>query len=1032
MIARNPKTGGQIRVMKSDTSIWKDSKTLVWMKRPFSESEARWKRFDLLVVGVDPELLQWNPQIVVLAEDTERSRVWLKSKQATKARFILVTMKLVSALAKEAFDVSQLGNVLCLEEYASVYPFLGPQWDGSVEDAIICASLVFRYNRLVGIKPDHPRMSSIEFDKVHLTLLETCKEPEPLVLIQQYYKASNSARAKELYKCLQKNIECEQIDFIMLFVESNDLILPADPYKKLTKIPLKTRLTYANCIDLIKQKIGAGKIVAFANTDIYLDSSWNAIWSVNLRDTFLALLRWEEGLKGEPDQLFGPRADSQDTWVIHSDSVLDRIWDLSALNIPFGKAGCDNAICVEFLRKKFKICNPASTLKTIHVHHSEVRNYDPKDIVDRPVYMFIEPTGIHELNPVTTWDGWADQKVQHKPLDRPLKATSAKALAMFCSQMNRDPAFIWSTEGLNTYAPPVDQDHIIHITGGAFVSPNGLVYRHGDICVGSTSIQKEAWSSNTLSHLLPAHGVDQMMAFPLEAQWLYEPGLYILNYLSRIMKQRLETPEASFWCKKTEGHLAAVKLFKWNLSRGRLLEYDDQTQVFSKAVYGRSCHGVRVMPMDIEALRNATLTDWVQDVNTETPFILFVNDTLHIKEGLLETLGLYAQEQGLIVKVISSHSPALDWEEGLSGASRVVLSSSAKNLKVSTWSWLWLAPKGCKVLELQEEREPSDSLVHLCAAANLEWTLLQYPRSTADGFKKIVFNEFKKWFSAAEVKVTLPCIYTPPRSMKFGFFGHKGDSFREMIDLWAEKGFIERKEDPSITHCWFGCIGAEGILLYDRPTWNWLDKASENEQVYKKCLSGNPNPSEKPNAVPWTFWPRQPRMLELLAPDYSKTNYNEREDTLVFFGRIENDEQGKWRTDISGWQTLCSKFSMPVGAKEPYLYEADRYLKALASSKYGLCLRGYGPKCNREIELLAMGTVPVVVEGVDMDNYSEPLVEGIHYLRVINSDDARDKIASIKESEWETMSKAAHQWWKQNASVDGSWSVTKALLESKA
>jgi hypothetical protein len=310
--------------------------------------------------------------------------------------------------------------------------------------------------------------------------------------------------------------------------------------------------------------------------------------------------------------------------------------------------------------------------------------------------------------------------------------------------------------------------------------------------------------------------------------------------------------------------------------------------------------------------------------------------------------------------------------------------------------------------------------------------LLQYPRSTPDGFKKIVFNEFKKWFSASEVKVILPCIYSPPRSMKFGFFGHKGDSFREMIDLWAEKGYIERKEESSITHCWFGSIGAEGTLLYDRPTWNWLDKASENEQVYKKCLAGNPIPSEKPNAVSWTFWPRQPRMLELLAPDYSKTNYNEREDLLVFFGRIENEDQGKWRKDISGWQTLCSKFSMPVGAKEPYVYEADRYLKALASSKYGLCLRGYGPKCNREIELLAMGTVPVVVEGVDMDNYSEPLVEGIHYLRVKDSDDARDKIASIKESEWETMSKAGHQWWKQNASVDGSWSVTKALLESKA
>jgi hypothetical protein len=1028
MLARNPKTGGQIRVMKSDTSIWKNSKTLVWMKEPFCEMGLRWKRWDLLVVGVNPELLAWNPQIVVLNENTPDAREWLKTPAAKATRFILVTMPLVASLAKESFDISQLGNVLCLEEYASVYPFLGPTWDGTIEDAILCAALVFRYNRVIGIKPDHSRLKSIKFDKVHLTLHETCNEPDPLVLIQQYYKPSDPLREKELYKCLQKNLECESIDSIILFLESKDLKLPPDPYKKLITLPLKTRITFADCIETIQKRIGAGKIVVFANTDIYLDSSWNAIWSVDIHNTFLALLRWEEGLNGAEHTIFGPRADSQDTWVIHSDSVLDRNWDLKSFKIPFGQSGCDNAICVEFLRNKFKIVNPASTLKTIHVHHSEVRNYDPKDIVDKPTYMFIEPTGIHELNPVITWNGWADKLIPYEPLDRPLKATTPKALGMFCSQMNRDPAFIWSTDGTNAYLPPVGQDHIINMTGGAFVSPNGLVYRHSDICVGDTDIQKNAWSSNTLSHLLPAHGVNEMMAFPLDADWVYDPGLYVLNYLSRVMKQRIETPEASFWCKKTEGHLAAVKLFKWNLSRGRLLEYDDQTQVFSKKVNGRSAHGVKLMPGDIEALRTSTLTDWVSTPDLTAQYIVLVNDTQYIKDSLLEELQISATGLGLSVKVISSHSTASQWEEALSGASRVVLCSSMKKLKVSTWAWMWLAPKSCKVLELQEEREPSDSLVHLCAAAGLEWTLLQYPRSTSDGFKKIVLNEFMKWFSVTDAKSNLPVIYTPPKSMKFGFFGHKGDSFRELIDLWVEKGYVELKEDPSITQCWFSEIGSNGTLLYDRPTWNWLEKSPEKEQTYKKCLVGNPEPSEKPNAVPWIFWPRQPRLVELSAHSASKRKYGERIDSLVFYGRIENDEQGKWRKDTSEWLQVCSKFSMPIGAKQPYVYSPQEYLNALSNARYGLCLRGYGPKCNREIELMAMGTVPVVVDGVDMSNYNESLIEGIHYLRVSGPEDAREKIASIKESQWETMSKAGHQWWKQNASVEGSWSITKALV----
>jgi hypothetical protein len=570
MLARNPKTGGQIRIIKSDASIWKNSKTLVWMKEPFCETMNKWKRWDILVVGTNPELLKWNPDIVVLSENDVASRSWLKTPQAKASRFILLTITIVASLAKESFDVSTLGNVLCLEEYASIYPFLGPTWDGTIEDAIICASLVFRYNRIIGIKPEHPRMKLLAFDKVNLTLIESCKEPEPLVLIQQYYKPKETVRAKELYKCLKNNLECQYIDKIILYLESKDVDLPPDPHRKLITLPLKSRITFADCIQTIQKRIEPGHLVVFANSDIYLESSWRALWSVDIHNTFLALLRWEEGLDGLNHIMYGPRADSQDTWVIHSDSVLERQWDIKALNIPFGQAGCDNSICVEFLRNKFKIINPASSLKTIHVHKSEIRSYDPKNIVDRSTYMFIEPTGLHELNPVLTWDDWASVPIQHTPLERPLKATTPRALSMFCSQMNRDPSFTWSISSTNEYLPPEGQDRKIHMTGGAFVSPSGLVYRHTDICVGNTEIQKSAWSSNTLSHLIPAHGVNEMMAFPLEAQWVYEPSLYILNYLSRVLKQREDVPQASFWCKKTEGLLAAIKLFQWDLSHGQI------------------------------------------------------------------------------------------------------------------------------------------------------------------------------------------------------------------------------------------------------------------------------------------------------------------------------------------------------------------------------------------------------------------------------------------------------------------------------
>jgi hypothetical protein len=600
--------------------------------------------------------------------------------------------------------------------------------------------------------------------------------------------------------------------------------------------------------------------------------------------------------------------------------------------------------------------------------------------------------------------------------------------------MNRDSSFLWSAEGLNTYVAPVKQDHEISVKDGAFVSPNGLVYKHSDLYVGNTDVQKELWSDNKISHLMPAQQTLAMMCFPLESEWLLEPSLYTLFYLSRVIKEHQVSPEASFWCSKTADLLPAFKLFNWKSPRGHLVQYNDQTQVFADKVVGRTAHSLRIMPADVDALRKNMFSQWVseprsaiegeEDDTLKKPLLVIVSDEAHIKDRLLIDLDAYCTEQGYAVRVIFAAAEASLWVGGLLGASRIILSSSLKHIKGNAWAWMWLAPKGCKILELQEEREPSDSLLHLCAAASLEWTLLQYPRSTPDGFKKIVLREVTKWFSVNEQTNSLPLVLIPPKTMKFGFFGHKGDSFRELADMWAEKGYVEIKEDPILTQCWLGAVGR--TLLYDRPTWQWLEKSAESEQSFKVCLAGNPVATEK-GAQPWIFWPRNPRLVEKLALTSDKT-YKDRSQNLVFYGRVENDAQGAHRQSVEGWRSLCSDFSMPVGAKESYKFGPEEYLVALQNAKYGLCLRGYGPKCNREIELLAMGTVPVVTPGVDISGYIEPLVNGIHVICVSDSSDAKAKLTAMTESQWETMSKAGKLWWKRNASAEGSWLRTQPFV----
>ena len=64
----------------------------------------------------------------------------------------------------------------------------------------------------------------------------------------------------------------------------------------------------------------------------------------------------------------------------------------------------------------------------------------------------------------------------------------------------------------------------------------------------------------------------------------------------------------------------------------------------------------------------------------------------------------------------------------------------------------------------------------------------------------------------------------------------------------------------------------------------------------------------------------------------------------------------------------------------------------LRNSKYGLCLRGYGSKCHREVELMGLGTVPLITSDVCIDSYMDPPIENVHYLKINNPDELKEKI----------------------------------------
>lgn len=260
-------------------------------------------------------------------------------------------------------------------------------------------------------------------------------------------------------------------------------------------------------------------------------------------------------------------------------------------------------------------------------------------------------------------------------------------------------------------------------------------------------------------------------------------------------------------------------------------------------------------------------------------------------------------------------------------------------------------------------------------------------------------------------------VYKPNNANK-RFHKHAGDTFRELIDLWKEHDLVDVVEYDG-NYCWFGNVGE--TLLYDRPTYEWMDEHIN----YEAGLFGNPIPiNNGKNNSSWIFWGRSPRKLH----EKSKSNvtYEERNINSIFIGKIENQVQAKYRSN--DWESVIEKFDLIKANSSIYKYTQDEYLEFMSKSKYGLSMRGYGPKCNREIELFALGVVPLLLPDVDI-SYANKLEENVHYFRVKSPEDVTSIVKNTTKEQWEKMSIAGKKWYDENCSPIGSFNVTKTLSE---
>ena len=972
----------------------------------------------------------------------------------------------IDALAKAGFTSQR---TLVIEDLMDSYPYLAEPvtTKDPIEKIILCLAHILRMNRVVWsssvIRDEMPFGVRVQLD----VWLRTCGgklEQIPIDsddsciprtwLIQQYFRHSSNRRHKEIMTCLERNIECPLIDHILLMNEQDYSDLPKSD--KIVVELIGHRLTYYDVFQAIRRCVPAGAFVIISNSDIWFNMTLRHLWRIGLkeRQLFLALLRWED--KGDINHavLFGPRSDSQDTWILARDCVTFEPNE-EDFGFPFGKSGCDNALALVMMRKKFIVTNPAYTIKTYHLHSTNIRNYDPKDVLYRPYFLYCSPTAIQpciiqkqlgEFNLLSApvRKAWAERPLG-RSFVRPIFGLNDNSVQTVCSMLKREETYIFSADEQNLWTPPPSVTPLYNFIGGTFVTCEGLLSNFKELLVGDHTEWMKSWSHASQSSLMNSIHVPNMISVPCDSVCADSLSTWCLRYLPRVLEIRSIL--------KTTGEIVPEFLVPSISDIGTFLN-DCDWKAFSSAdvpVAGN----ITVIPMmkdfnyysenvwavpptehtfvtseDIDMLRTL-LPDSVNE--STTPVAVFCVDespdailTASWAEYIADK---YMSKGWTVYYIRDTDSPSVR-RRAFCNASWIF---GQKGL-----DWMWLAPKGATVMEFMSDMTPNGDHIHLAGACGLRYVLsvikkepLEVQRQTAftDVGKAIKKYGFEQLIDVVRSsKYEMPKIIIPYGKALEGIWNHSGDTFREMAAIWEERKYVKIIKSEDTGFCWWGGIGE--ILLYDRPTPRWWGTIPS----YQMALFGNcPPPGPDKHILRqsvWGFWPRSPRAIENIVRTYKNMKgYNGRSINSLFLGKVENGVQRAHRTG-SDWSSAVELFSMPfdsTGAAYPYTQE--QYLEKLCDAKFGLCLPGFGPKCNREIEYFACGCVPIVTPGVDMKNYLVPPVEGVHYLRAKSPEDVQNIVKTILPDRWAYMSIAGREWWTRYASAEGLFRLTWARIE---
>ena len=715
-------------------------------------SHPKWSQWDGIVTSIE-DYVRWAKKThITAAVLTEIAAFEDLMPLQQSYTYLFVPTELFTRFAIDQWKILNI-NVGLLENIHIDFPIVDKAWDGTHADAIACLALLLHYFQLV----DCAGLSAQRADylkQIGITLSFGITPPH-IWLLTQYFVHKTSKRAREIRQCLKNNLQCEYLDRIVLLNEE-DLKYEWSSMRgaeKVEQVLLGHRLTYADLLRYTLEHVPANTIVIFSNADIYCNETLKILYSVSMKDSLYALLRYDERTGPEDLVLFGPRPDSQDAWILDADSVRARTWDLKTFEYKLGTAGCDNRFTGDMFGMRFLVSNPCYTLQTVHIHKTEVRDYNKFDIVPAKIYLHVHPCSLLDIDQSKCVVGSGPKlgALTNRRSTVTIRCPTPKMSNTYCTMLAREKRFLWDSAHENRMEI---RGATLQSWPSSFVMSAGLVYDYKKVYFGADEIMdpflKAMNRSMEVNFCKKVDRLDRMLAIPCASvQDFMNADLYCVRYLSRAIQTYAilegESPALFVHPRNIDTlNTFNVNRDKTSMTKTSAVEWTPQTLVYAREVVGYIPDAAEVCVADIEALRSA----WLEaSTPSELKCVVLLDEVLTHDCAVQQIMPLLPA--GWTVECVPRSMCGIEAYRQLTGASLCLLYNLPK--QDEQWSKLWALPKGCKVLEFQNELKVEGAFQQFAAACEFNtWLFPLYKGSSAE-MRGQALEYLKGWIATQNV-----------------------------------------------------------------------------------------------------------------------------------------------------------------------------------------------------------------------------------------------------------------------------------------